>query len=479
MARRAAAKGTAAVAACLSAEYLCAMTTRKTHYVCQACGAAQPRWLGRCPSCGAWNTLVEEAVPAARKRRAAGAGEEASAPRVLAEIPPDRSPRWSCGLAELDRVLGGGFVSASSVLVGGDPGVGKSTLLLQAAGEMAARGHGVLFVTAEESPEQIRLRAERLKLAGMDLQVLGENDADSALAWAEKLKPRLVVVDSLQTCRRADFDSAPGTVTQVREVASLWTDWAKRTGSAVALVAHVTKEGSIAGPRVVEHLVDAVLLFEGDESGGVRLLRSLKNRFGASGELGVFEMGADGLTGIADPSRRFVRERTVGVPGVAVAAVIRGSRPLLIEVQALVTASLYAAPQRNATGVDPRRLAMWVAVLEKRLGLGLAGQDIFLNATGGVRLEDAAADLAAVAAIDGSLRNRAVPPGTVLIGEVGLAGEVRSVGALDRRLAEAAHLAMNRVVIPAGFTGEVPAGLEAVPVNTLEEALEAAFGGEA
>jgi len=376
------------------------------------------------------------------------------------------------GLAELDRVLGGGFVSGSTVLIGGDPGVGKSTLMLQTAAELAGAGVGVLYISAEESPGQIRLRSDRLEMKSRDMQVLGDGDADAGLAWAEKLKPGLIIVDSIQTCRKTEFDSAPGTVTQVREVASLWSDFARRTGSAVSLVGHVTKEGAVAGPRVVEHLVDAVLMFEGDNLGSVRLLRALKNRHGATGELGVFEMTGTGLSGISDPSRRFVANRDEAVAGVAVAAVVRGSRPMLIEIEALVTSSLYSSPQRNGTGVDPRRMSMWIAVLEKRVGLGLSGRDVFLNATGGVRLEDSAADLAACAAIFSSLRDKPIDQGTVLLGEVGLTGEVRAVPGMDRRLSEASHLSFKRAVIPAGYKGDVPKGLKLIPVKTLEQALD-------
>lgn len=452
------------------------MAQNKTHYVCQSCGSSQPRWLGRCPACGGWNTLVEEAAPGKKERAATKGGARKAEPAVLADLKPDHSPRASSGIPELDRVLGGGFVAGSSVLIGGDPGVGKSTLLLQAAGTMAVQGIGVLYVTAEEAPAQIRLRSDRLDIASKEMQVLGEADADAAIAWARKLKPGLVIVDSVQTCRRLEFDSAPGTVTQVREVANLWSDYARETGACVALVGHVTKEGAIAGPRVIEHLVDAVLMFEGDHLGSVRILRALKNRYGATGELGVFEMTGRGLAGISDPSRRFVAQRSEGVTGVAVASVIRGSRPMLIEIQALVTASLYASPQRNATGVDPRRMAMWIAVLEKRVGLGLAGRDIFLNATGGLKLEDSAADLAAAAAINSSLRDQPLDPETVLIGEIGLTGEVRAVAAMDRRLSEAAHLAFRKAVIPHGYKDDVPKGLKVIPVKTMDEALEASMG---
>ncbi len=447
-----------------------------TRYICQSCGASQPRWLGKCPACGEWNTLAEEVVSKSAKG-SSSPQREVAVPKVLGDLKPDSSPRMLTAIAELDRVLGGGFVAASSVLVGGDPGVGKSTLLLQTAASLANSGQGVLYVTAEEAPAQLRMRADRLQLKSVNFQVLGESDLTASLDWARKLKPSLVVVDSIQTLRHPELDSAPGTVSQVREVASAWTDWAKQTGSTVALVGHVTKEGAIAGPRVVEHLVDAVLLFEGDHAGGVRILRTLKNRFGPTGELGVFEMTGGGLIGVADPSRLFLSERDADTPGVAVAPVIRGSRPLLIEVQALVSRSYFQAPQRNATGVDPRRLALWIAVLEKRVGLGLAGQDVFLNATGGLRLEDAAADLAACSAIASSLLNRPVDQGLVLLGEIGLAGEVRAVSALDRRLAEVAHMKFKQVMVPAaGWKGKAPKGLKVTPVKTLEEAVRNCLG---
>ncbi len=453
------------------------MAQAKTHYVCQSCGSSQPRWLGRCPSCGEWNTFIEEAIPVKKRSGTSRITSiYTSEPLSLAEVKLDDFIRTITGIPELDRVLGGGFVPASSVLFGGDPGVGKSTLLLQVASEFAVRGLGVLYVTAEESPAQLRLRSERLQLKSNDLQVLGESDVSIALSWAEKLKPRLVIVDSIQTCRRSDFDSVPGTVSQVREVTSQWTDWAKHNGGLVALVGHVTKEGAIAGPRVVEHIVDVVLLFEGDQIGGVRILRALKNRFGATGELGVFEMSSRGLQGIADPSSLFLSDQSRRVSGVAVGAVMRGSRPLLIELQALVTRSFFASPQRNATGVDPRRLAMWIAVLEKRVGLALSGQDIFLNATGGLRLDDSAADLAASASIYSSLLNKPLTPATVMIGEVGLTGELRSVPSLDRRLAEVEHLGFKRAIIPAaGWKQMEQHSLEIIPVHSLEEAIAEAL----
>jgi len=431
--------------------------------------------MGKCPTCNEWNTLVEEALPSGKSKALHNSSIEKNTPEILADINPEKAARIVSSLVELDRVLGGGFVIGSSVLIGGDPGVGKSTLLLQAAASMAGGGNGVLYITAEEASAQIRLRSDRLDLDCKDFQVLAEADVDLCLEWARKMEPAFVIVDSVQTCRTSDFDSAPGTVTQVREVASRWSDYARQSGAAVALVGHVTKEGAIAGPRVIEHLVDAVMMFEGDNLGSVRMLRALKNRYGATGELGVFEMTSQGLKGVSDPSRRFIGQRSNGVSGVAVASTVRGSRPMLIEVQALVTTSLYPAPQRNSTGIDPRRLAMWIAVLEKRVGLGLAGRDVFINATGGLKLDDSAADLAAAAAINSSLRDVPVNPETVLIGEIGLTGEVRAVSAMDRRLSEASHMAFKRAIIPDAYKDDIPKGIKVIRVKTLEDALEASI----
>ncbi|MBZ0263963.1 DNA repair protein RadA [bacterium] len=452
------------------------MAKNKTIYVCQNCGSTQPRWLGRCPSCEQWNTLVEERVIPKSK---SGAGQRAKKvePSLLSELPLETSPRIISDLQEMDRALGGGFVLASSVLFGGDPGVGKSTLLLQTASILAQKGFGVFYITAEESAGQIRFRSERLKLPNLDFQVSGDGDLETGLEWANQLNPKLVIVDSIQTCRSDQLDSPPGSVAQVREVASRWTDWAKSTGNVVALVGHVTKEGAIAGPRVVEHLVDTVLLFEGDQLGGVRILRTLKNRFGATGELGVFEMGEAGLMGVKDPSSLFLSKRGGDDSGVAVASTIRGTRPLLIEIQALVSRSFFASPQRNATGFDPRRLSMLIAVLEKKVGVNLSGQDIFINATGGLRLEDSGSDLAAAVAIYSSLMDKPLDSGTALIGEVGLTGEVRTVQHLDRRLAEVAHLSFKRAIIPnAGRKPPKFENLKIIQVKSLEEAID--FLGE-
>ncbi len=450
------------------------MAKTKTQYVCQSCGAAQPRWMGKCPACDEWNSLVEEILPG-KGSTIIKPGSSRAQPSVLADIPPERASRTPSAIPELDRVLGGGFVAGTTVLIGGDPGIGKSTLLLQAASTVAAEGVGVLYITAEEAPAQLRLRADRLELPCRDFQVLGEADAATGLNWAHEIKPALVVIDSIQTSRRSELESAPGTVSQVREVANLWADYARESGATVALVGHVTKEGSLAGPRVIEHIVDTVLMFESDSLGSVRILRVLKNRHGATGELGVFEMSGRGLISVSDPSQRFLHRRDTPVSGVSVAPVIRGARPLMIELQALVTSSPYAAPQRNATGVDQKRLAMWIAVLEKQVGLGLAGRDIFFNATGGVRLDDSGADLAACAAIHSSLTDRPLDPATVLIGEVGLTGEIRAAPAMDRRLSEAAHRSFKRAVVPKGSVADIPKGIDVAEVTSLEHAIETAM----
>lgn len=448
------------------------MANKKTRYVCQSCGAIQPRWLGRCPSCGEWNTYVEELAPSSRKNRISSRDDQA--PISFAEIDIDRVERQTTGMPDLDRILGGGIVPGATLLFGGEPGVGKSTLLLQVASSLASLGKGVLYVSAEESPGQIRMRGDRIAIASQDFQVLGENLVENSIAWADKLKPSMVIVDSIQACKSSNLESSPGTVSQVREVTAAWNEWAKQNDSTVALVGHVTKEGSIAGPKVVEHMVDTVLLFEGDSGGEIRLLRGLKNRFGATGELCVLEMRSNGLHSVTNPSRMFLNERDRPVSGVAVSCIVKGSRPLLVEVQSLVSRSFYTTPQRNATGIEHRRLAMLLAVLEKRIGLNLGSQDVFLNVAGNLRLEDPASDLAAATAVYASLADKAVTPGTVLIGEIGLTGEVRSVTSLERRIAEAEHLGFQQAIVP--VTGEDLNGTAMIihRTSTLSEALKQA-----
>ena len=425
---------------------------RKTAFVCQQCGHVTPRWLGQCPGCAAWGALAEEEVPDPRAARAAAKGRapSAAAPRSLAAVPAPESMRRSTGLGELDRVLGGGLVAGSVVLIGGDPGIGKSTLTIQACAALAGQGLRVLYVAGEESPEQVRLRAERLGLGAAEVLILPETNVEAVLEQLSALRPAAVVVDSIQTMHTATLGSAPGSVGQVRESAALLTSHAKASGTACILIGHVTKEGALAGPRVLEHLVDTVLYFEGDGAHALRILRAVKNRFGSTNEVGVFEMGEGGLVEVQNPSAAFLAERPAGAPGSAVLATLEGSRPVLVEIQALVSRSGLAMPRRTAIGTDPGRVALLLAVLEKRCRMQLYDQDVFLNVAGGLRVDEPAADLAVVAAVASSLRGRPLPDDVVCWGEVGLTGEVRSVARADARVREAARQGFRRCVLPAG-----------------------------
>jgi DNA repair protein RadA/Sms len=424
----------------------------RTAFVCQQCGHAAPRWMGQCPGCQAWNTLVEEALPDPKPRSARAATRPAAAdgPRPLAEVTASDSIRRTTGLAELDRVLGGGLVAGSLVLLGGDPGIGKSTLTLQALSALAAQGATVLYVAGEESPEQVRLRADRLGLAQAGVLILPETGAEAVVEQMEKLRPAAVVIDSIQTLHTAQLASAPGSVGQVRESAALVATHAKASGTACILIGHVTKEGSLAGPRVLEHLVDTVLYFEGDGAHALRVLRAVKNRFGSTNEVGVFEMGEGGLAEVQNPSAAFLAERPVDAPGSAVLATLEGTRPMLVEIQALVSRSGLAMPRRTAIGLDPGRVALLIAVLEKRMRVQLHDQDVFLNVAGGLRVDEPAADLAIVAAVASSARGRPLPGDVVIWGEVGLTGEVRSAARAEIRVREAARQGFRTCILPAG-----------------------------
>ncbi len=441
----------------------------KVEYVCQSCGYRSARWLGRCPSCEGWNTLVEEvAVP---RRLASRAGK----PVPLPEVSPLPEERWPTGITELDRVLGGGFVPGSLVLLGGDPGIGKSTLALQAAHRLAEVGRQVLYVAGEESAQQTRMRAERLGALSRGVWVVAETDLDAVLAACRRLRPALVVVDSVQTVYRPDVPSAPGSVGQVRECAAALLQLAKSEGVAVLLVGHVTKEGMLAGPKVLEHLVDTVLYFEGERHQSYRVLRATKNRFGSTNEIGVFEMRANGLEEVPNPSAAFLSERPPGASGAAVVCTLEGSRPLLVEVQALVSPSAFGTPRRATSGVDYNRLLLLLAVLEKHAGLSFSQADVYANAAGGVRVEEPAADLGVALSLASSYRSTALDSHTVFCGELGLAGEVRPVPQLGRRLAEAKKLGFSRALVPrAGLSGAEDTGLEVVPVTTVTEALDLA-----
>jgi DNA repair protein RadA/Sms len=441
----------------------------RSRYVCQACGHVSAKWLGRCPGCGEWNTLAEEVVRAApRPTRPPAAAAE---PVSVAAGDLTQETRTTSGLAEFDRVLGGGLVAGSVVLVGGDPGVGKSTLLTLIAHRLAQAGRPVLYVTAEESVRQTRLRAERLGALAPALLLLAETDLDVIAETVRRVRPTALVVDSIQTVYRSDVASAPGSVAQVRECAALLVRLAKDERVATFLVGHVTKEGALAGPRVLEHLVDTVLYVEGDRHHAYRVLRATKNRFGPTHEIGVFEMTPTGLVEVPNPSAAFLSERPAGTPGSAVVCAIEGTRPLLVEVQALVTPTHFGMPRRTASGVDYNRLVLLLAVLERRAGLRLADQDVYVSVAGGLTVEEPAADLGVALAVASSLRDRAVDPRTVVVGEVGLAGEVRTVPQLARRVAEAARLGFARVVVPARAVPDLSAGLEVVGVRDLGDAL--------
>ncbi len=448
------------------------MSRPTAHYTCQACGYRSPRWLGRCPNCDAWNSLVEELEAPPRPR----AAREAR-PTPLADVSPLPEERWPTGIAELDRVLGGGFVPGSLVLVGGDPGIGKSTLALQAAFRLAESGRQVLYVAGEESAQQTRMRAERLGALSRGVWVVAETDLDAVLAAARRLRPAFLVVDSIQTVYRPDVPSAPGSVGQVRECAGALLQFAKSEGTATLLVGHVTKEGMLAGPKVLEHLVDTVLYFEGERHQVYRILRATKNRFGSTNEIGVFEMRSSGLVEVPNPSAAFVGERPPGAAGAAVVCTVEGSRPLLVEVQALVSPSVFGTPRRATSGVDYNRLLLLLAVLEKHAGLAFSQADVYANAAGGVRVDEPAADLGVALALASSYRSTALDGRTVFCGELGLAGEVRPVPQLPRRLAEAAKLGFTRAFVPRGSTQGDAAGLEVVCVGTVVEALDAAPWG--
>ncbi len=450
------------------------MAKTKTRYVCQECGRSAPKPLGRCPQCGAWNSMLPE-LEAASPPRAVVARRGDSRPVRLSEIEGDPDERLALPIEEFARVLGGGIVPGSIVLIGGDPGIGKSTLLLQMALLMAERA-SVLYVSGEESERQIKARALRLKAEAEadQLYLLTETSLEAILAHIDAVGPSLIVVDSIQTTHTAELDSAAGSVSQVRACASVLQALAKASGAAVFLVGHVTKEGAIAGPRVLEHIVDTVLYLEGDPYHAYRLLRSVKNRFGATTEVGVFEMATEGMREVPNPSEAFLAERVLNAPGSAVAVTMEGTRPLLVEVQGLTSSTSFGHPRRTANGLDLNRMLLTIAVLSRRVGLRLADQDVFVNVVGGLRIGEPAADLAVAAAIASSVRDAPLPADAALIGEIGLSGELRAVSQLPARLREAAKLGFRRVIVPRSVRpeGEPPAGLEVRPARSVREALD-------
>lgn len=450
------------------------MAKQRSVFVCRDCGAQVPRWQGQCPGCDAWNTLEQSATAAgAPARRGGYAGE---APRLLGEIgQDDQEDRILIGVHELDRVLGGGLVAGSVVLLGGDPGIGKSTLLLQAAARLAEQVQA-LYVTGEESLRQVALRARRLGLDGQSLKVLSETCLETLLERADSLRPGVMIVDSIQTVYSEAIDSAPGAVGQLRECTARLVRFAKQTGVSVFLVGHVTKEGVIAGPRVLEHMVDTVLYFESDPGSRLRIVRAVKNRFGAANEIGVFAMTEDGLREVRNPSAIFLSGHTGPVSGSVVMVAREGSRPLLLEVQALVDSSFGGSPKRVAVGLDQGRLALLLAVLHRHAGIAMQDQDVFVSVVGGVRVVETASDLPVLVAALASLRDRAVPRDVAAFGEVGLAGEIRPVPFGEERLREAAKQGFRRVFVPtANAPRQAIKGLEVVPVARLQDAIEAMF----
>ena len=454
---------------------------------CTECSADHPKWAGRCDVCGAWNSLVEEMAARAvgtggARRRAGGArtlaegGSIAVTPR-LRDVVGSESRRWKTGIDEFDFVLGGGIVPGSMMLIGGEPGIGKSTLLLQVAGRLQGAGHSTLYASGEESALQVKLRADRLGHdATGDVSLLSETNLETILTTATAARPAVLIVDSIQTVYTSDLEGAPGNVGQVRECAARLMRFAKESGTAVFVVGHVTRDGGIAGPKTLEHIVDTVLYFEGENSLDHRVLRAIKNRFGSVDEIGVFRMAPDGLLPVANPSELFLGDRGVHASGSAVTALIEGSRPILIEVQGLAAKAGFGTPQRVATGYDGRRLALLLAVLDKRAGLSFGQLDVFLNVVGGVRLQEPAGDLAVAAALASSVYDRALPHEAVFVGEVGLGGEIRPVSQAERRLAEAANMGLTTAFLAErAVPTRIPKGLRAVGVRTIADLFERVF----
>ncbi|MFA7228789.1 MAG: DNA repair protein RadA [Melioribacteraceae bacterium] len=445
------------------------MAKNRIKYICSNCGHEELRWLGKCPSCDSWNSFSEELIEEKKSAKKKFSGE--SSITKLNSAAHQNEVRIKTNIEEFDRVLGDGLMPGSVVLIGGDPGIGKSTLVMQAASKINGE---VLYVTGEESANQIILRAKRLKVDSEKISVMTETDLDIILNAIEKHAPDVVIVDSIQTTYKSDFDNAPGTVTQIRECTAELMQLAKKKHCAIIIVGHVTKEGAIAGPKVLEHIVDTVLQFEGERSYSYRILRAQKNRFGSTNEIGIFEMHDDGLREVKNPSEIFLSEREKEITGSVVTASIEGTRPILLEVQALVTPSSYGNPQRVATGFDYRRLSILLAVLEKRAGLRLSAQNVFLNIAGGIRIDEPAVDLAVCCAIASNFSDKFADNNTVVIGEVGLGGEVRSISNIDKRIQEAAKLGFKKIIIPSNNFKSVKnkSAMEVVPVENILTAIK-------
>ena len=449
----------------------------RTQYICQNCGGTSPRWMGRCPTCGEWNALVETRVEAPVTTRSGRDALPLSTPQPLAQVKEDGFTRLTLPLPEFNRVLGGGIVPGSLVLVGGEPGIGKSTLLLQIASFISEQEGPVLYISGEESAQQMRLRARRLGIQGEQLYVLTETSLEAIIAQVEQLKPRMLIVDSIQTVYCEGLTSGAGSVSQVREAASRLMQVAKREGLPIFIVGHVTKAGAIAGPKVLEHIVDTVLYLEGERFHAYRLLRSVKNRFGPSPEVGVFEMHSEGMTEVPNPSETFLAERLPRASGSAIAVTMEGTRPLLVEIQALASTTSFGQPRRTANGVDFNRLLLITAVLSRRVGIRLYDQDVFVNVVGGLRIEEPAVDLAVAVAIASSTQDRPVAADLAMVGEVGLSGELRSVGQLEARLNEATKLGFKRCLVPRSIRHEPPTrdGLEVIGARSVQEAVQLAL----
>ncbi|HJV47574.1 MAG TPA: DNA repair protein RadA [Bacillota bacterium] len=454
------------------------MAKYKTKFACQECGYESPKWLGKCPGCSRWNTLVEELEEVKKPGVSRSISGKSNKAIKINDVLSEEEPRIDAGMAEFNRVLGGGIVPGSLVLVGGDPGIGKSTILLQMSHFLAQSKHRVLYISGEESIKQTKLRAERLGANSEYLYVLAETDVENIEAQIEEIKPKVVVIDSIQTVFHPAITSAPGSVSQVRECTGHFMRIAKGKEIATIIVGHVTKQGEIAGPRLLEHMVDSVLYFEGERHNTYRILRSVKNRFGSTHEMGIFEMMDTGLREVLNPSELFLSERS-RFAGATVVASMEGSRPVLVELQALVTPTSFPSPRRMATGVDYNRVALIMAVLEKRVGMMLQNQDAYVNVAGGVRLDEPAIDLAIAVSIASSFRDRMTNPNDVVIGELGLTGEVRAVSRIDQRVKEAAKLGFKRVIIPERNFASLQQthDMEIIPVQSIEDALREALGG--
>ena len=454
------------------------MAKQRSFYQCTQCGYECAKWMGKCPNCGSWNTLEEhlpeQAAPAHRSAMGASAPKAAPGKSVqLREIAGTHAPRRKTGIGELDRVLGGGIVAGSVVLAGGEPGIGKSTLFLQMADRLA-QGASVLYISGEESGEQVAMRAERLEL-NSPVNFLAETNLSVILATIEQEKPDFLIIDSIQTIYHEEITSAAGSVSQVRECAAALARMAKSTGTALFIIGHVTKDGNIAGPRVLEHLVDTVLYFEGERASSFRILRAVKNRFGSTNEIGVFDMGDLGMREVPNPSAILLGSREKAMPGACIYCALEGTRPVMLEVEALVSESSFGTPRRMATGVDYNRMSLIIAVLEKKIGLKLYNQDVFVNVGGGMKVTEPALDLALAAAIVSSFRNRPIRPGTVLFGEIGLTGEIRHISQAEKRLSEAARMGMERAILPSSNAKAIQTDLELAPVRTLSDALVQLF----